>query len=123
MDNVQRGTEIRTDGWSGYNGIEAMGYKHIVTNISDSGDPAHVVMPRVHRVASLLDRWWLGIHQGAIRPSHLDYYLDEFTFRFNRRTSKARGLLFYRLMEQAIDCRPVPRKMIIGGQTQHMVDG
>jgi transposase-like protein len=122
-DNVQRGAELRTDAWSGYNGIEVMGYKHIVTNISGTGDPAHVVMPRVHRVASLLDRWWLGIHQGAIRPSHLDYYLDEFTFRFNRRTSKARGLLFYRLMEQAIDCSPVPRKMIIGGQTQHMVDG
>lgn len=122
-DNVQRGAELRTDAWSGYNGIEVMGYRHIVKNISDTGDPAHVVMPRVHRVASLLDRWWLGIHQGAIRPSHLDYYLDEFTFRFNRRTSKARGLLFYRLMEQAVDCRPVPRKMIVGGQTQHIVDG
>jgi len=122
-DNVERGAELRTDGWSGYNGIDVMGYAHIVTNIANSGDPAHVVMPRVHRVASLLDRWWLGIHQGAISPSHLDYYLDEFTFRFNRRTSNARGLLFYRLMEQAIDCGPVPRKMIIGGQTQHMVDG
>lgn len=122
-DNVQKGAELRTDAWSGYNGIEVMGYKHIVINISDTGDPAHVVMPRVHRVASLLGRWWLGIHQGAIRPSHLDYYLDEFTFRFNRRTSKARGLLFYRLTEQAIDCSPVPRKMIIGGQTRHMVDG
>ena len=122
-NNVQKGAKLRTDAWTGYNGIEVMGYKHIVTNISESGDPAHVVMPRVHRVASLLDRWWLGIHQGAIRPSHLDYYLDEFTFRFNRRTSKARGLLFYRLMEQAVDCTPVPRKMIIGGQTQHMVDG
>jgi len=122
-DNVRSGSELRTDGWSGYNGIEVMGYRHIVTNISDTGDPAHVVMPRVHRVASLLDRWWLGIHQGAIRPSHLDYYLDEFTFRFNRRTSKARGLLFYRLMEQAVDCSPVPYKMIVGGKTQHMVDG
>lgn len=89
-----------------------MGYRHIVTNISDSGNPAHVVMPPVHRVASLLDRWWLGIHQGA-KPSHLDYYLDEFTFRFNRRTSRARGLLFYRLMEQAVDCAPVSRQMII----------
>lgn len=122
-DNVKIGSELRTDAWLGYNGIEIMGYRHIVTNISDTGDPAHVAMPRVHRVASLLDRWWLGIHQGAIRPSHLDYYLDEFTFRFNRRTSKARGLLFYRLMEQAIDCSPVPRKMIIGGQPRHMVDG
>ena len=120
-NNVQRGAKLRTDAWSGYKGIEVMGYEHIVNNISDSGDPAHVVMPRVHRVASLFDRWWLGTHQGAIRPAHLEYYLDEFTFRFNRRKSKARGLLFYRLMEQAVDCRPVTRKMIIGGRTQHMV--
>ena len=122
-DNVQTGAKVRTDAWSGYNGMEVMGYKHIVTNISNTGDPAHVVMPRVHRIASLLDRWWLGIHHGAIRPSHLDYYLDEFTFRFNRRSSKARGLLFYRLMEQAVDSRPVPRKRIIGGKSQHMVYG
>jgi hypothetical protein len=92
-----------------------MGYKHNVTNISASGDPAHIAMPCVHRVASLFDRWWLGIHQGAVRPAHLDYYLDEFTFRFNRRSSKARGLLFYRLMQQAIDCDPVPRGAIVGG--------
>jgi hypothetical protein len=122
-DNVQRGAELRTDAWSGYNGIEVMGFKHIVTNVSNSEHPAHVVMPRVHRVASLFDRWWLGIHQGAIRPPHLDYYLDEFTFRFNRRSSKARGLLFHRLMEQAVDCTPVSRKMIIGGQSQNMVCG
>ena len=123
LSNVQRGAEIRTDGWKGYAGIKKLGYRHMVTNISASADPAHVVMPRVHRVASLLDRWWLGIHQGAIRPSHLNYYLDEFTFRFNRRTSKARGLLFYRLMEQAVDCTPVPRKIIDGGQPPHIVDG
>jgi hypothetical protein len=122
-NNVQRGSELRTDACSGYSGIDVMGYEHIVKNLSDSADPAHVVMPRVHRVASLFDRWWLGIHQGAIRPQHLDYYLDEFTFRFNRRTSKARGLLFYRLMEQAIDCSPVPRKMIIGGRSQNGVCG
>lgn len=122
-NNVEKGSKIRTDGWKGYNGIETMGYTHIVTNISSSDDPAHVVMPRVHRVASLLDRWWLGIHQGAIRPSHLEYYLDEFTFRFNRRTSGARGLLFYRLIEQAVDCAPVSRRMFVGGHTLHMVDG
>jgi hypothetical protein len=115
VNNVEMGAEIRTDGWSGYKGIEKLGYDHIVTNISAGGDPAHVVMPRVHRVASLLDRWWLGIHQGAIRSQHLDYYLDEFTFRFNRRTSKVRGLLFYRLMEQALDCTPLPRRMIVRG--------
>lgn len=114
--NVQKGSDIRTDGWSGYKGIEALGYSHDVRNISASGNPAHVVMPRVHHVASLMDRWWLGIHQGAIRPSHLGYYLDEFTFRFNRRTSKARGLLFYRLMEQAVACSPVPRQLISGNR-------
>ena len=122
-NNVTKGAEIQTDGWKGYNSIETIGYKHIVKNISDSGNPAHVALPRVHRVASLLDRWWLGIHQGAIRSSHLDYYLDEFTFRFNRRTSMARGLLFYRLMEQAVDCTPVSRQMIVGGKPLHVVDG
>ena len=115
LNNVETGAKVRTDGWKGYNGINKLGYKHRVNNISDSGDPAHVVMPRVHRIASLLDRWWLGIHQGAIRPSHLEYYLDEYTFRFNRRKSQARGLLFYRLMQQAVDCTPVSRKMIVGG--------
>ena len=111
-----RGAEVHTDGWRSYNGIEKLGFRHRVTNISASGDPAHVVMPRVHLIASLLDRWWLGIHQGAIRSSHLDYYLDEFTFRFNRRSSQKRGLLFYRLMEQAVDCAPVPRQLIIRGR-------
>ena len=114
-NSVQEGAEIRTDAWSGYNGMESMGYKHVVTNISESGDPAHIAMPCVHRVASLFDRWWLGIHQGAIRPAHLDYYLDEFTFRFNRRSSRARGLLFYRLIQQAMGCDPVPRGAIVGG--------
>ncbi len=122
-DNVEKGAAVRTDGWKGYIGIEDVGYKHIVSNITASGDPAHVVMPRVHRVASLFDRWWLGTHQGAIRPVQLAYYLDEFTFRFNRRNSKARGLLFYCLMEHAVECAPVPRPKIIGGEPQHMVVG
>ena len=115
LNNVQKGSAVRTDGWRGYNGVEDLGYRHIVTNIAASGDPAHVVMPRVHRVASLFDRWWLGTHQGAIRPVQLAYYLDEFTFRFNRRKSKARGLLFYRLMEHAVECASVPRPKIVGG--------
>lgn len=115
LDNVQKGATIRTDGWKGYNGIKDAGYKHVVKNITVSGDPAHVGMPRVHRVASLFDRWWIGTHQGAIRPVQLAYYLDEFTFRFNRRNSKARDLLFYRLMQQAVACAPVPRPVIVGG--------
>ena len=70
-------------------------------------DPAHVTMPGVHRVVAWLKRWLLGTHQGAVRAQHLDYYLDEFTFRFNRRTSRSRGLLFYRMLEQALVTEPV----------------
>ena len=109
------GTTIRTDGWRAYNGLAGAGFEHQPKNISASGDPAHIVMPRVHRVAGLLDRWWLGIHHGAISASQLDCYLDEFTFRFNRRRSQARGLLFYRLLQQAVQLEPVPYKMLVGG--------
>ena len=70
-------------------------------------------MPRVHRVASLLKRWLLGTHQGAVSHEHLDYYLDEFTFRFNRRRSTNRGKLFYRLVQQAVAIDPVPYKNIV----------
>ena len=80
----------------------------MVTNLSESGDPAHVVMPAAHRVASLLKRWLLGTHQGAVSREQLDYYLDEFTFRFNRRRSRHRGLLFYRLIEGALAADPHP---------------
>jgi transposase-like protein len=108
---------IRTDGWAAYSGLAKGGYDHQPKSISASGDPAHVVMPRVHQVASLLDRWWLGIHHGAIDASHLDYYLDEFTFRFNRRRSRARGLLFFRLLQQALQRDPTPYKALVGGNT------
>ena len=76
-------------------------------------DPAHVVMPGVHRVASLLKRWLLGTHQGSVSPQHLDAYLNEFTFRFNGRTSRRRGLLFHRLIEQAANSPPAPYKTVI----------
>ena len=79
-----------------------------VTVISDGRDPAHEVMPRVHTVASLLKRWLIGTHQGGIQHQQLDYYLDEFTFRFNRRTADKRGLLFYRLLQQAVNTDPHP---------------
>ena len=62
-----------------------------------------------------MKRWLLGTYQGAVEPDHLDYYLDEFTFRFNRRTSHSRGKLFYRLVEQAVAIGPVPAKNIRGG--------
>lgn len=114
--SVCPGATVRTDGWRAYNGLTRVSFEHLPKNISASGDPAHIVMPRVHRVAALLDRWWLGIHHGAIRSSQLDYYLDEFTFRFNRRRSKARGLLFYRLLQQAVQLEPVPYKKLVGGK-------
>jgi len=82
-------------------------YLHEKTILSSSGDPAHVAMPGVHRVVGLLKRWILGTHQGSIVPAHLQSYLEEFTFRFNRRTSKSRGLVFRRLIEQAVITGPV----------------
>lgn len=99
---VAPGSTILTDGWVGYNQLRNLGFHHKVTMLADSPDPAHVLMPSVHLVASLLKRWILGTLQGGIAKEHLPYYLDEFTFRFNRRTSRARGLLFYRLLEQAV---------------------
>ena len=113
-DAVEPGSVLHTDGWPGYKGVQALGYGHRVTNIKASGRPAHETLPRVHRVASLLKRWMLGTHQGSVSPEHLDYYLDEFTFRFNRRASRSRGKLFYRLVEQAMATDPVPTKALIG---------
>lgn len=111
---VKVGTVVHTDGWSGYSGLTAAGYKHEVTVLSTDPDPAHVVMPRVHRVTALLKRWLLGTHQGGVQHAHLDYYLDEFVFRFNRRHSKARGLLFHRLAQQAVAVGPATYNTIIG---------
>lgn len=107
-DNIEPGSKVVTDGWTGYNGIERLGYDHKRINISKSGNPAHVHLPNVHRIASLLKRWILGTHQGGMTPDQLGFYLDEFTFRFNRRKSKYRGLLFYRLLEEAMKTSPKP---------------
>lgn len=102
---VEPKSVVRTDGWRGYNGLSELGYDHqVVRKDPDLGDN---LLPLANRVAALLKRWLLGTHQGAVAPAHLDYYLDEYTFRFNRRTSKSRGLLFYRLLTQAIDLGPV----------------
>jgi hypothetical protein len=69
----------------------------------------------VHRIAAILKRWLLGIHQGAVSGKHLDYYLDEYTFRFNRRTSRSRGMLFYRLIQQAVATTAVPYRQLVDG--------
>lgn len=110
---VTPGSEVHTDGWSGYTGLRSLGYEHRVTPLKRSGHPAHELMPRVHKVAALLKRWLLGTHHGGVQPSHLDYYLDEFTFRFNRRSSRARGLLFHRLAQQAMATGPAPYHRLV----------
>jgi transposase-like protein len=101
VDAVKPGSLIHTDGWQGYAKIADKGFRHRVTVTRTSSEPAHIPFPGVHRVASLLKRWCLGTLQGGYSTEHLPYYLDELTFRFNRRTSKVRGLLFYRLVSQA----------------------
>jgi transposase-like protein len=113
---IEPGSEVRTDGWRGYKQVAAKGYRHVQTVLAAQEEPAHVVMPAVHRVASLLKRWLLGTHQGAVSADHLDYYLDEYTFRFNRRKSQARGLLFYRLIEQTVQIAPVRYRQLVGGK-------
>jgi len=102
---VNKGSLIRTDKWRGYNGLGSLGYNHEI--VSQSAEVGEDLLPNCHRVASLLKRWLLGTHQGAVSQEHLDYYLDGFTFRFNRRASTHRGKLFYRLLQNAARIEPV----------------
>jgi transposase-like protein len=92
--SVEPGSVVHTDGWEPYRGLPQRGYVHEVTILRRQKQPASDLLPRVHRVVSLLKRWLLGTHQGAVSHKHLDYYLDEFTFRFNRRTSQGQRALY-----------------------------
>ena len=116
-DVVEPGSVVRTDGWAAYADLRTHGYRHKVRILKRSRKPAHELMPRVHRVASLLKRWLLGTHQGSVSTEHLEYYLDEFTFRFNRRRARSRGLLFHRLLQQALDADPMPYRSLVGGSS------
>jgi len=107
QDNVAPGTRVHTDGSAAYRSLAERGYDHRPTVLLAAKRRAHELLPGVHRVAALLQRWILGTHHGAVQPGHLDDYLDEFVFRFNRRSSRSRGLLFYRLMQQAVATDPV----------------
>lgn len=117
-ETIVPGSVVHTDGGGGYAGLEKLGYRHRPTPVGWRNDPATAgqLLPRVHRVASLLKRWLLGTHQGAVSVEHLDYYLDEFTFRFNRRTCRSRGKLFYRLLQYAVQLPPAPYRRIVGGK-------
>lgn len=115
QESVEPGTLVHSDGWRGYLPIRYAGYPHRQhkQTTRSTPEPSYEAMPHVHQVASLLKRWLLGTHQGAVRPEHLDYYLDEFTFRFNRRDSASRGKLFYRLAQQAVQVEPCPYQTLI----------
>lgn len=112
--SIEPGSSVHTDGWSGYSRLKNKGYRHEAT-LQTQREPGaeEDLLPRAHRVVTLLRRWLMGTHQGAVSSEHLDYYLDEFTFRFNRRTSTHRGKLFYRLLQQALAVGPAPYSTII----------
>ena len=108
--SVEPGSRVITDGWAGYNGLAALGYAHERRNqkaAARRGQDPGELLPAVHRVASLCKRWLLGTHQGRVEPAHLQAYLNEFAFRFNRRHSRSRGMVFYRVLELAAGHDPV----------------
>jgi ISXO2-like transposase domain/Transposase zinc-ribbon domain len=114
--HVEPGTAVITDAWQGYSGIEALGYpRHRRSQRAARlrGDDPYGLLPSVHRVASLAKRWLLGTHQGSVDDGHLQSYLDEFVFRFNRRRSRSRGMVFYRVLELAVAHEPVRYRDLI----------
>jgi len=104
---VEPGSLIRTDGARMLRRLTERGYDHEYVDIYASLDKSKE-LPGVHRVASLLERWLAGTLHYRVSNKHLEYYLDEYAFRFNRRTSRARGMLFYRLLQQAVGTDPHP---------------
>jgi len=113
QDVIEPLSHVHTDGWSGYDPLRRLGYRHRVTYLQGQAKTPSQLMPHVHHVVSLLKRWLLGTHHGAVTHEHLDYYLDEFTFRFNRRRSRSRGKLFYRLVQQAVAVEPAPYESLV----------
>lgn len=110
---IEPGSTVHTDGWKGCSAVAEKGYLHQTTVVKGRKESASDLLPRVHLIASLLKRWIMGTHQGAISHEHLEFYLDEFIFRFNRRSSRNRGKLFYRMVQQAVAIDPVPYKAMI----------
>jgi transposase-like protein len=118
--HVEPGARLVTDGWQGYRGLDAFGYTHQPRSQRATrarGDDPGALLPAVHRVASLAKRWLLGTHQGAVEQAHLQSYLNEFVFRFNRRRARSRGLVFYRVLELAVAHHPVRyRDLVVNPQ-------
>ena len=107
---VATGSTVRTDGWRGYTSLSKLGYTH--EPMSNHNVKEADVVAQTHLVAALLKRWLIGTLHGGFSHKNLPYYLDEFTFRFNRRTSNSRGKLFFRLIQQALEIDPVPAKLL-----------
>lgn len=110
---VEPGSTVVTDGWSSYPPACRDWFVHEPRPVAGSGKQANELLPAVHRVAALFKRWLLGTHQGRVDPEHLQSYLDEFTFRFNRRHSRARGMLFYRLLQYAASAPPLTYRQLV----------
>lgn len=112
--SVEPGSTVRTDGWQGYASLAAKGYRHRVKVIGQDRTRAARLLPSVHRVIALLKRWLLGTHHGRVERKHLQAYLDEFAFRFNRRKSRHVGKIFFRLVEHSTQTRPAPYRHLVG---------
>ncbi len=114
-DYVEPGTKVITDGWDGYRGLDELGYVHDRRSqrAAEARGEVGQLLPAVHRVASLAKRWLLGTHHGSLDRAHLASYLDEFVFRFNRRSSRSRGMVFYRLLELAVAHAPVRYEQLL----------
>jgi transposase-like protein len=123
-DHVEPGARVITDGWQGYRGLEKLGYVHDRRSqraARASGEDPGKLLPAVNRVASLAKRWLLGTHQGSVDDAHLPGYLNEFVFRFNRRRSRSRGMVFYRVLELAVAHAPVRYEDLIATQRPRAV--
>jgi len=117
--HVEPGSTVITDAWQGYTGIDTLGYardRRSQRAARARGEDPGELLPGVHRVASLAKRWLLSTHQGSVDEAHLQSYLDEFVFRFNRRRSRSRGLVFYRLLELAVGHDPVRYRDLVAGK-------
>ena len=116
-DCVEKGAKVHTDDWNGYNGVQTAGYAHRVTLIGGDPERALKFFPHVHLVASLLKRWLGATHQGRVHKQHLQAYLDEYAFRFNRRRSMHVGKIFHRLIEQVVIHKAKPYSEIVNASS------
>jgi transposase-like protein len=112
-DQVEPGTRVITDAWQGYHGLDNVHERHSQRAARARGQNPHNLLPTVHRVASLTKRWLLGTHQGSVDEAHLPNNLNEFVFRFNRRGSRSRGLVFYRILQLAVDHDPIRYRQLV----------